>query len=334
MTDPSDSMIVFDRRLVRLHRERAARQAEPVDFLFRATADSLVDRLGDIQRNFPLALDLGCHGGEVARVLAQAQAQAQASAAPGAGQVGHLVQADMAPGLVRRAAAATGRPSLAADEELLPFGPGTFDLILSNLSLHWVNDLPGALWQARAALKPDGAFLACLLGGETLRELRQVAMEAELQLTGGASPRLSPVADLREAAGLLQRAGFALPVADADTITVTYDNALGLLADLRGMGETNAGVSLNPAVPPRAFWPEVARLYQARFAGPDGRIPATFQAIFLLGWAPHESQQQPLRPGSARSRLADALGTAEVPTGAKAAPGKPKPGGSSGDRET
>lgn len=314
MTDAIDSMIVFDRRLVRLHRERAARQAEPVDFLFRATADSLVDRLGDIQRDFPMALDLGCHGGEVARALA--------AAAHETGRIGHLVQADMAPGLARRAALATGRPSLAADEELLPFGPGAFDLILSNLSLHWVNDLPGALWQIREALKPDGAFLACLLGGETLRELRQVAMEAELALTGGASPRLSPVADLREAAGLLQRAGFALPVADADTITVTYDNVFGLLADLRGMGETNAGVNRNPAVPPRTFWPEVARLYHERFAGADGRIPATFQAIFLLGWAPHESQQQPLRPGSARSRLADALGTAEISTGAEAAPGR------------
>jgi SAM-dependent methyltransferase len=314
-------MIVFDRRLVRLHRERAARRTAPVDFLFRATAEALVDRLCDIQREFPAALDLGCHGGEIARALDEAP--------EAAGRIGRLVQADMAPGLARRAAAETGRPGVAADEELLPFAAGSFDLILSNLSLHWVNDLPGALWQVCAALKPDGAFLAGLLGGDTLWELRQVVMEAELEVTGGASPRLSPVADLREAAGLLQRAGFALPVADADTITVTYDNAFGLLADLRGMGETNAGINRNPAVPPRAFWPEVARRYQERFAGPDGRIPATFQVISMLGWAPHETQPKPLRPGSARGRLADALGTTEVPTGDKAAPGRPKPGGGS-----
>lgn len=322
MTDALDSMIVFDRRLVRLHRERAARRAEPVDFLFRATADGLVDRLCDIQRDFPTALDLGCHGGEVARAL---------DAAPEAStRIGRLVQADMAAGLARRAAAQTGRASLSADEELLPFAAGSFDLILSNLSLHWVNDLPGALWQVREALKPDGCFLAGLLGGDTLRELRQVVMEAELELSGGASPRLSPVVDLREAAGLLQRAGFALPVADADTITVTYDNAFGLLADLRGMGETNAGANRNPAVPPRAFWPEVARLYHERFASPDGRIPATFQVISLLGWAPHEDQPKPLRPGSARGRLADALGTREIPAGDKAAPGRPKSGGTPG----
>ena len=316
MMDGTESIIVFDRRLVRLRRNRAARQSNPVDFLFKATAHSLVDRLLDIQRDFPLALDLGCHGGEVSRAL-EGASSGELSGTHG---VGTLVQADMAPAFARRAAQGTGRPAIAADEEALPFGAGVFDLVLSNLSLHWVNDLPGALWQICTALKPDGAFLAAILGGETLHELRAVTMEAELALTGGASPRVSPVADLREAAGLLQRAGFALPVADSDRLTVTYDTAFGLLADLRGMGESNAGINRNPAIPPRALWPEVARLYQQRHAGPDGRIVATFEVLYLLGWAPHEDQQQPLRPGSARSRLADALGTVEVPAGEKPAP--------------
>ena len=308
-------MKVFDRRLVRLRRNRAARRCDPVDFLYKATAGSLVDRLHDIQRAFPVALDLGCHGGEVSGALNEAAGTAAPSFGSGPLRIGTLVQADMAPDMARRAACATGQPTVAADEDVLPFGGGTFDLVLSNLSLHWVNDLPGALWQIRTALKPDGVFLAAMLGGETLHELRAATTQAELALTGGASPRVSPVADLREAAGLMQRAGFALPVADADRLTVTYPSVFGLLADLRGMGETNATVNRNAAIPPRALWPEVGRLYHERHAGPDGRITATFQVIYLLGWAPHASQQQPLNRGSARSRLADALGTIEQPTG-------------------
>ena len=305
---------------MRLRRNRAARRRPPVDFLYKATAESLADRLSDIQRGFPLALDLGCHSGE----LAQALATAPPGRAGAAAQVEALVQADLAPGLAAQADRATGWPALAADEEALPFGAHTFDLVLSNLSLHWVNDLPGSLLQIRTALKPDGAFLASLLGGETLNELRSVMLEAELAVTGGVSPRVSPVVDLREAAGLLQRAGFALPVADAERLTVTYDNAFALLADLRGMGETNAANNRNPAPPPRGFWPEVARLYQQRHAGSDGRIVATFHVVYLLGWAPHDSQQRPLRPGSAKTRLAEALGTVEVPAGEQAGPGASK----------
>jgi len=299
MTD-SDGMMVFDRALVRRRRDRAAPKLAEHGFLFEHVAAMLADRLLDVTRRFPVALDLGCHDGALARALA------------GAGRVDTLIQADLSPALARRATA-NGRPALACDEELLPFGDASLDLALSNLSLHWVNDLPGALLQIRRALRPDGLFLAAMLGAGTLAELRTALVEAETELLGGASPRLSPFADLRDAAGLLQRAGFALPVADAETVTVTYENAFRLFADLRGMGETNAGLNRNPATPPRAFWPTVAARYAKRFAEPDGRIPATFEVLFLAGWAPHESQQQPRPRGSATRSLAEALGTVERP---------------------
>jgi len=302
MTDAPDTMTVFDRRLVRRRRDRAAAGLDGHDFLFAHVAEALVDRLFDVRRDFPRVLDLGCHGGSFARALA------------GRKGVETLVQADLSPAMAARAAAA-GHPAVAADEELLPFADGTFDLVVSALSLHWVNDLPGALIQVNHALRPDGLFVAAMLGGETLRELRRALMDAELAVSGGVSPRLSPFADLRDAAGLLQRAGFALPVADVDTLTVTYPDAFRLFADLRGMGETGAALARNPAPPPRALWPETARRYHELYAVPDGRIPATFQILWLTGWAPHESQQKPLRPGSARTRLADALGAAEHDAG-------------------
>lgn len=301
----SDSMMVFDRALVRRRRDRAAPGLAGHNFLFEHVAALLADRLLDVTRQFPVALDLGCHDGALARALEGPDGLL-------ADRVDTLVQADLSPAFAR-SAAANGRPTLACDEELLPFGDGTLDLVLSNLSLHWVNDLPGALLQIRRALRPDGLFLAAMLGAGTLAELRAVLVEAETELMGGASPRLSPFADLRDAAGLLQRAGFALPVADAETVMVTYENAFRLFADLRGMGETNAGLNRNPATPPRAFWPTVAARYAERFAEPDGRIPASFEVLFLAGWAPHESQQQPRPRGSATRSLAEALGTIERP---------------------
>ena len=303
----SDAHIVFDRALVRRHRDRAAAGLSTHDFLFRHVAEAIRERLDDVARRFPTVLDLGCHGGEMAAAL-----QAR-------GDIELLVQCDLSEAMARRALE-NGHPALAADEELLPFADASFDLVVSNLSLHWVNDLPGALIQIRQALKPDGLFLASLFGQGTLAELREALMAAELALSGGVSPRLSPFADLRDAAGLLQRAGFALPVADLEPVAVDYENAFRLFADLRGMGETNAAVARNPAPPPRALWAETARRYAETFAGKDGRLPATFQVIHLLGWAPHESQPRPLRPGSATSRLAEALGTEERPAGDKAAP--------------
>ena len=302
----SDPMNVFDRRLVRRHRDRAARGLDRHDFLFRETAERLADRLDDVARKFPTALDLGCHGGELAGVLGKR------------GGIETLVQADFSPAMARRAAAG-GRPTVAADEECLPFAPRSFDLVLSNLSLHWVNDLPGALLQIRQCLKPDGLFLAAMLGGDTLGQLRQVLLEAELVTAGGAGPRISPFADLRDAGSLLQRAGFALPVVDADTLTVGYRDITTLMHDLRGMGEANATHSRALRLT-RATLAQASDLYQKRFADPEGRLTASFQVVHLTAWAPHDSQQQALRPGSARSRLAEALGTREISAGDKARP--------------
>ena len=296
-----DPLLLFDRALVRRHRNRAAAALPEHDFLLRHCAALIVDRLYDVKRPFPEVLDLGCGGGAVGQAL------------DGGKEVVQLVQADSAAAMVRRAAANGG--GVVADEELLPFADHAFDLIVSNLSLHWVNDLPGALIQVMRTLRPDGLFVATLLGGETLTELNQVLVETDTRLLGGAAPRVSPFADLRSAAGLLQRAGFALPVADLDTVTVTYETLFSLLADLRGMGETAAHRQRDRRIPPRTYWAEAARLYAERFAEPDGRIPATFQILTLTGWSPHASQQQPLRPGSAHTRLAEALRTEEQSAG-------------------
>jgi SAM-dependent methyltransferase len=303
-----DSHAPFDRRALRAHRDRAAATLPAHDFLFREVAERLVDRLADMTRRFPCVLDLGCHGGEVSAMLA------------GQGGIDTLVQCDLSPGMARRARA-NGHPTLVGDEETLPFGGGRFDLVFSNLSLHWVNDLPGALAQIRHCLKPDGLFLAALLAGETLSELRRALIEAELAVAGGASPRVSPVADMRDLAGLLQRAGFALPVVDSDTVTVTYADAIRLMGDLRGMGETNATAARSRRPARRALFLEAASRYRDAHGDAAGRVPATFQVVYLTAWAPHESQQKPLRPGSATARLADALGAEERPAGEKTARG-------------
>jgi len=281
---------------------------EGADIVFRESAERLSDRLDDVTRPFPLALDLGCHTGQLGRALGAR------------GGIKTLVQCDLSPEMAARA----GTLNLAADEEFLPFGNETFDLILSNLSLHWVNDLPGALVQARRALKPDGLFLAAMLGGETLTELRQALAEAEIAEEDGLSPRVSPMADVRDLGGLLQRAGFALPVVDADTITVMYPDPMAVMADLRAMGETNALIESRKGFTRPATLAAAAARYFELFADDEGKVPATFQIITLTGWAPDPSQQQPLKPGSAEARLADALGTEEIPI---KPPGgeKPKP---------
>ena len=303
----SDPLNIFDRRLLRRRRDRAAGNLAAHDFLFAEVAERLTERLDDVTRKFPMALDLGCHGGALARVLGRR------------GGVETLIQCDLSPAMAR-AAASTGRPSLAADEEALPFAPRSFDLVMSVLSLHWVNDLPGALIQIRQALKPDGLFLGALLGGETLAELRAALMEAELAEEAGASPRVSPFAEVRDAGALLQRAGFALPVADVDTIPVTYPDALALMRDLRGMGESNALVERRRTPTRRATLARAAAIYGEKFGQADGRVTATFQVITMTAWAPHPCQPKALAPGSARSRLADALGVEEFPAGEKARP--------------
>ncbi len=298
---------VFDRAILRRRRDRAAARLRGHDFLFAEAAERLADRLDDVTRKFPLTLDLGCHDGTLARALA------------GRGGIETLVQCDLSPTMVQ-AAAKNGAPSLAVDEEALPFAPESFDLVLSVLGLHWVNDLPGALIQIRRALKPDGLFLGALLGGETLTELRAALMVAELAEEGGASPRVAPFAELRDAGGLLQRAGFALPVADADRISVTYPDAFALMRELRAMGESNVLHARRRNVTRPATLARAAAIHAEKFAGADGRIRASFEIVTLTGWAPHPCQPQPLKPGSATTRLADALGSEERPAGDKARP--------------
>ena len=308
----TQSATVFNRRAVRLHRDRAAAgprvgEGDP-DFLFREVGGRLADRLADIKRRFPVALDLGCRDGQLRRWLSEPARQ-------GAG-IETLIQCDLSPAMVGRA----GPLSVAADEEFLPFAEAAFDLVFSNLALHWVNDLPGALAQIRRALRPDGLFLAAMLGGETLRELRQCLAEAEIAEEDGLSPRVSPFADVRDLGDLLVRAGFALPVADTETLTVSYADPLRLMADLRAMGETNAVRERRSRLSRRATLMGAASRYAETFADADGRVPATFQVITLTAWAPDASQPKPLKPGSAQARLADALGTVEIPAGEKVDP--------------
>jgi SAM-dependent methyltransferase len=202
-------------------------------------------------------------------------------------------------------------PTVAADEENLPFAPASFDLIVSNLALHWANDLPGALVQIRRALKPDGMFLAAIFGGGTLSELRQAMMEAELVEEGGSSPRVSPHADVRDAGALLQRAGFALPVVDRERITVTYEHAFGLMSDLRSMGEANSLIERRKSFTRRGTMLSTAEAYLKRFADNTGRLIANFEIVFLTAWAPATDQPQPAQPGSATHSLAAALRTQE-----------------------
>jgi len=215
-----------------------------------------------------------------------------------------LVQCDLSPAMLGQAEGIR----LAVDEEVLPFADGQFDLIISNLSLHWVNDLPGAFSQIRRALKPDGLFLCAMLGGGTLDELRQSLMAGEIAAKGGASPRVSPFVDPHDAGALMQRAGFALPVVDTDQIVLSYANPFAMMAELRGLGEGNAVAERQQHFTPRAVIEAAARHYHQNYGDDDDRIPATFQIITLTGWAPHESQQQPLPRGSGQTPLGDVLG--------------------------
>jgi len=290
------SPIVFDRALLR-ERMRRALARGPETFLLDRVAADLAERLGAVLRQFGVAVDLGTPTEAVRDALADNAA------------IGMLVAASA---LARRA------PAIVADEEALPLRDASLDLVVSALALQFVNDLPGALVQIRRALKPDGLFLAALLGGDTLGELRQSFAAAESEVEGGVSPRVAPFADVREMGALLQRAGFALPVTDVERLTVRYSSPFILMSELRRMGATNALAERRRTPLRRATLARMAEIYAQRFADPDGKIRATFEVIWLSGWAPHESQQKPLRPGSAQVRLADVLGTREIGTGEKA----------------
>lgn len=291
---------LFDARLARLHRARAAAGFAEHAFLHKNAATDLAERLEAIPRRFERALLLGAPA-----LMRAAIAQRPALAA----RIGDMIAADSV------AALAAGGVALAPDA--LPFAAAQFDLVLSPLFLHWANDLPGALIQIRTALRADGLMLASVFAGDTLAELRAALIEGELEACGGAGPRVAPFADVRALGGLLQRGGFALPAADRDVVIVRYGDPVALLRDLRAMGETNALAARAKPLTRRAAASAMG-FYASRFADADGRVRATFEIVTLTGWAPHASQQQPLKPGSAQTRLADALGTVERSAGEKA----------------
>lgn len=271
---PTSDTALFDRRAWRLHRDRAAGSA--VDFLHREVTERLLDRLDLVNRDFADVLDLGARDGLLNRRLAERSG------------CNRVVATDAS----ARMLAAAPAPRVCADPELIPFGDNSFDLVASCLVLHWCSDLPGALIQLRRALKPDGLLLAAMLGGNTLVELRTALFEAELAEEGGVSPRVTPTTELGDAAALLQRAGFAMPVADSETITVSYPGALALMRDLRGMGETNA-LAARRRFLSRATIARAGAIYTERFGDAEGRIPATFDILFLTGWAPHPEHAKP-----------------------------------------
>ena len=267
---------LFDRRLLRARQSRAFKQG-PVTFLLDRVAEEMAERLAAVKRDFAEAADIWTPGDALRKPLAD------------------------------RLKSFTHLDVLGDPQEVLPFQQGALDLVVSALALQFVNDLPGVLAQIRRALKPDGLLLAAMIGGDTLNELRQCFAAAEAELEGGVSPRVAPFADLRDAGHLLQRAGLALPVTDVDRIVVRYDSAFALMADIRRMGASNILVERRRAPTRRATMLRMAQLYAKRFADADGRIRATFDVVWLSGWAPHESQQRPLKPGSATASLAEAV---------------------------
>jgi SAM-dependent methyltransferase len=275
-TNPTAAPILFDRALLRARQARAAKMGAAT-FLLDRVAEDMAERLQAVLREFAIAADIATSGDQVRDALAK--------------RVGRLTRIDL--------------PD--RESEPLSLAPESIDLAVSALALQFVNDLPGVLAQIRRALKPDGLLLAAMIGGDTLTELRQSFAAAEAELEGGISPRVAPFADLRDVGALLQRAGFALPVTDVDRIVVRYDSAFALMQDLRRMGATNVLVERRRTPTRRATMLRMAQIYSERFADPDGRIRATFDVIWLSGWAPHESQQQPLQPGSAKASLAEAV---------------------------
>ncbi|MBX9759719.1 MAG: class I SAM-dependent methyltransferase [Beijerinckiaceae bacterium] len=288
---------IFDRDLVRWRLARA-RSKNPATFLLDRAVEDLTERLGAVLRPFPRVLDLATPTTQIAAALAQAS---------GGRAITRLAPLDEPASPLWR--------TVTGDEEALPFAPESFDLVVSALALQSVNDLPGTLIQIRRALSPDGLLMACLFGGQTLNELRIAFAAAEEERLGGVSPRVAPFADVRDLGALLQRAGFALPVTDVDTVMVRYPNMFALMADLRAMGATNPLTERLRRPASRGLLMRAARIYEEKFGDKDGRVRATFEIVWLLGWAPHESQQKPLKPGSAKVRLADALGVKEQKLG-------------------
>lgn len=283
--------IIFDKAQIAANRRRALANNDPkASFLLDIAAEELADRLAVVERTFEHVVELHGTTGAAAR------------AAMATGKVGSLTRVESDIDYV-----APGEAFVEAALEDVPLAPQSANLVIAPLNLHLTNDTPGVFIQIRRALKPDGLFLAAIPGAGTLQELREVLLATEIEMTGGASPRVIPFADVRDVGGLLQRAGFALPVIDAENYTVRYDSIFPLMRDLRAMGMTNPLASRSRKPLTRAFFLRAAEIYAERYSDPDGRIRATFSVIYVSGWAPHESQQQPLKPGSAKTRLADAL---------------------------
>jgi SAM-dependent methyltransferase len=299
----NDEAHLFDRRLLRRRRARFAHELPEREFLLTHVAREITERLGAILREFPLGVDLGAFHGPLGRALAELPS------------VGKLIYAES----VAELAALCPGPALVCDEDLLPFKDAKLSLVVSGLALHRVNDLPGALIQIRRALRPDGLFMAATLGARSLFELRGALLEAEAETQDGASPHIAPFADVREYGALLQRAGFAIPVADAEMLTVTYAEPRDLMREIRAMGGGNVLTSRRKTPLLRKTLQRSEDIYRERYGTPEGRITASFEIVYLSGWAPHASQQKPLAPGSAETRLAQALGTEEHDAGDKAA---------------
>jgi NADH dehydrogenase [ubiquinone] 1 alpha subcomplex assembly factor 5 len=276
----------FNRALLRQRRDRAAAWFSAVNFLKLRAADMLADRLFDMAERFPLALDLGSHVGELSQAVTAT------------GKTDRIIRSDFSLAML----SLQNGLRVQVDEEFIPFGDNTFDLIASALSLHWVNDLPGCLIQCQRALKANGLFLAVMPGARSLIELRSALLEEKT-----ISPRISPFLDVRDAGALLQRAGFALPVVDSEIVTLTYREPMTLLRELQQMGESNALNQQHKGLTGKSFWPRVMQRYTEQFASSDGKLPVTMEFITLTGWKPHASQQQPARRGSGKISLKDAL---------------------------
>ncbi len=283
---------VTDKGLLRRRLARAHRRGDPrATFLLQRVVAELSERLAAVERRFPVAV---AHGG---------QTDALAEALLASGKVDRVYRLEQ----IEAALQPTRVAGIVGDEELLPLAPASIDLFASTLALQWSNDLPGALLQIRTALRPDGLFLAAVTGGSTLSELRESLFTTESELSGGASPRVMPALDVRDLGALLQRAGFALPVVDRDTVTARYDSAFDLFREIRAMGAANTLPDRDLRPTRRALFLRAAEIYAERFSDPDGRVRATFDIISLSGWAPHESQQQPARRGSGKISLAAVL---------------------------
>jgi SAM-dependent methyltransferase len=304
----TEERLLFDRKLLRQRRARFAHEIAVREQVLAHVAREIAERVGLMLRPFPLALDLGAYRGLLGRTVAELPS------------VGTVIYAES----VLAFAALCPRPALVCDEDLLPFKEASLNLIVSGLALHRVNDLPGALIQIRRALAPDGLFMAALLGTGALSELREALVEAEAETQGGASPRVAPFGDVRAYGALLQRAGFALPVADAEMLTVIYPSPGEVMREIRALGGGNVLLARSRRPLSRHTLHRAEEIYRARHATPDGQVRASFEIVYLSGWGPDPSQQKPLKPGSAARRLADALGTIERAAGDKAAfPAKP-----------